>query len=415
MKNLLSLFMSLLISSTLLAQHPVMITPNIQHGGDKNDYTLLFLFDNDGGVSGINSVPSYQCNKSIIPSVVIENFGTNNLTTATLEYYIDGGDAAYLDWEGSLPPFFTDTIEFPTIDVDPGTHTLTIQITKANGQLDINGLNNNSIQFNIVGESAPAPYAEHFDAPQMPDGYFVQKYDGGSSWVVTDVTGTMNSIGCLFMPFYVNDANNDEDDLYVKNVDLTNQAESVLRFDLAYAYYSDFYYDELKVSASADCGDHWDMLYDKSKDDLATAPFTDLPFVPNSSQWRTESVDLNSYSGHDDVMVRFEAINGHGNNLYIDNITMDQNTGIGNISDATELSAYPNPANDVVAISLPSGLKSKGDLLMFNEVGEKILEMNNVSGPMFTFSCKDFPNGSYLIVLNQQSSAPTISRLIVSH
>src|SRR4030095_10045179 len=49
----------------------------------------LNLFENDGGLATINSVPGYQCSGTITPSVEIVNYGSNVLTSAFLEYYID--------------------------------------------------------------------------------------------------------------------------------------------------------------------------------------------------------------------------------------------------------------------------------------------------------------------------------------
>src|SRR4029079_10122014 len=118
------------------------------------DQSMLHLYyDDDGGISGINSVPIFQCGNTIIPTVTIENFGTNILTSATLQYFIDGELPQNFYWEGSLPPFWTDTIVLPEITAPPGNHVLNILVTQANGEYDFNNMNNLSIDFNIEGSS----------------------------------------------------------------------------------------------------------------------------------------------------------------------------------------------------------------------------------------------------------------------
>ena len=338
-----------------------------------NSQQMFFVVDNDGGISGINSVPTFQCNTIIAPSVVIENFGSDVLTTATLEYFVDGGIPQYYYWQGSLPPFWMDTIVLPQISVTAGTHTLDILVTEANGQADFNGGNDGSIQFNILGTSEPVPYHEAFDQVSLPDGYFVENNDGGPSWDHFEAGQYFNYLSCLRMPFYINDVSGDVDDLYMKNIDLSNVAQAELSFDVAYVYYSEFYWDELKVMVSVDCGNDWDVVYDKLKNDLATAPPTDVFFVPTCSQWRNETVDLSQYIGNSNVIIKFDAVNGHGNNLYVDNIVINNNVGIDEVSShKNALVLYPNPASDYLKVSFPETNFNGSEINVINSLGQKI-------------------------------------------
>src|SRR6266480_2495096 len=146
--------------------------------------------------------------------------------------------------------------------------------------------------------SQPAPFSETFEQPALPEGFFVENANSGPSWAPYTIDNAFNPERCVRMPFYTNDVGGDVDDLYMKNIDLSSVAQAQLSFSLAYAYYSTYYWDELKVIVSTDCGNNWSEVYDKSKDDLATAPFTDLPFIPQPSQWRTEAIDLSDYAGN---------------------------------------------------------------------------------------------------------------------
>jgi hypothetical protein len=94
-------------------------------------------------------------------------------------------------------------------------------------------------------------------------------------------------------------------------------------FDVAYARYSADYWDGLAVLASGDCGNSWDTVYFKESSALATTgDFAGL-FVPTSSQWRTETIDLRNYAGSPAVMLSWVNVAGWGNALYLDAITVE--------------------------------------------------------------------------------------------
>lgn len=419
MKKLLPGFLLLtLISPTSWAQQPGV--PQSLHSthvftpGESPTY-LLLLYDNDGGIIGVNSIPSFQCNTSLTPSVIIQNFGSNTLTTAVLQYNIDGSTPQFIEWQGVLAPFFSDTILLPELNVAPGTHTLNVQVTEANGETDENELNDYSVQFNIVGTSEEAPYLENFAAPFLPDGYFVENKNSGPSWMITEINNQQNISKCIMMPFYYNDADNDEDFLYLKNLNLTNLSSVFLGFDVAYAYYSDFYFDELRIDASINCGGSWEMLYDKAKDELATAPFTDLPWMPEASQWRREWVDLSPYAGFDNVLIRFDAISGHGNNLYIDNISVDENVGIDEAGDAIPaILVYPNPANELVHVNMTEPSLNES-LSLINYVGQLIMSIPAAGKQSFSVPLGGVPGGAYLLELRNRDQIVSAKKLLIVH
>ncbi len=56
----------------------------------------------DAGISLIITPTGTACNTSVIPVVRLENFGTSTLTTATINYDVDGGANNTFSWTGSL-------------------------------------------------------------------------------------------------------------------------------------------------------------------------------------------------------------------------------------------------------------------------------------------------------------------------
>ncbi|MDR3668356.1 MAG: kelch repeat-containing protein, partial [Ignavibacteriaceae bacterium] len=94
-----------------------------------------------------------------------------------------------------------------------------------------------------------------------------------------------------------------------------------LKFDHAYAPYSasgapD---DQLEIDYSVDGGTNWSLLslyHGGSKGELVTAPPTSAYFIPTSTQWGTHSIVLPVGANK----LKFKAISGYGNNIYLDNI-----------------------------------------------------------------------------------------------
>ena len=61
-----------------------------------------------------------------------------------------------------------------------------------------------------------------------------------------------------------------------------------------------------------------------------------LGCVGNSSQWRHEVITLDQFAGQASLLVRFQAICGYSNNLYIDNINIS-NGVTGNRSSSVDI------------------------------------------------------------------------------
>ncbi|MBI5539495.1 MAG: T9SS type A sorting domain-containing protein [Bacteroidia bacterium] len=80
---------------------------------------------------------TYACaNISISPIVIIKNLGTDPLTSATVNYQIDGGTIISQQWTGNLSTFAGDTITFPAITITSGSHTIHSFTTNPNGSTD---------------------------------------------------------------------------------------------------------------------------------------------------------------------------------------------------------------------------------------------------------------------------------------
>lgn len=373
--------------------------------------TFLLLIDNDGGISQISSIPIFQCSNVVTPVVEVENYGTKTLESATIQYQVDGGDPQHLFWTGKLEPFFTEEVVLPHIMVTEGAHVLDVKVTEANGSLDFNNANNASIEFNIVGTGSYLPVKEEFSGVQLPAGFFIHNPDQGATWDLFNFPLVNGSFArSIRMPFYFNQSEADVDYFFTTNFNFSQASAPVLTFDIAYAYYSEVYWDQLQIYASLNCGNSWDLLYDKSKDELATAPANDVTFIPTLSQWRNEVIDLTAYAGQSSLLIRMDAINGHGNNLYIDNFSVSDLTDVEVVKEAM-IFLSPNPVANDLNVTLPVELS--GEIKVINALGQLMIHKTFDHQTKLLLDVSGLAGGEYIILFAGSENKINTSKLLI--
>jgi len=108
----------------------------------------------DAGVIAILGPVGSDCGDSLCPEVIIKNFGSDPLTSVTINYQVDVTNYTYA-WTGTLAPNYTDTITLPCVAVGVGAHTFTSWTSLPNGVAD-GDMNNDSASstFTTVAGSA---------------------------------------------------------------------------------------------------------------------------------------------------------------------------------------------------------------------------------------------------------------------
>ena len=99
-------------------------------------------YDNDAGVTIIGVPDGVLCGSAQIEiDVVLTNTGLNNLTSASITYYINGASGQQINWNGNLSQYETDIISLPPFTAVDGENTLDVAVTSPNGVNDDNTLN----------------------------------------------------------------------------------------------------------------------------------------------------------------------------------------------------------------------------------------------------------------------------------
>jgi PKD repeat protein len=140
----------------------------------------------DAGLTGLTGIASgaIQCDDQVTISYTLRNYGTDPLTSATVEWTIDGVAQTPYNWTGNLTTNQTTTVNLPTQAYTAGLHTVTFAVTMANGSTDPNANNDQvSVSFTIVlGSEAQVVLT-------------TDQYGEETSWDIADANGNVVASG----------------------------------------------------------------------------------------------------------------------------------------------------------------------------------------------------------------------------
>ncbi|HVA99569.1 MAG TPA: choice-of-anchor V domain-containing protein [Bacteroidia bacterium] len=336
----------------------------------------------DAGISTIVTPSSTICSSSFTPVVTLKNFGTNTLTSATINYKTDTGVPATFAWTGSLATSATTNVTLPAQTTTAGSHTFTAYTSNPNGTTDTDNYNDTTItHFNAVPVASSVPFAEGFEGTTFPpSNWSIVNPDNSITWVRTTAAHQAGSASTE-MDNYNYNGPGQTDDLITPPINCTSLSAVTLTFGIAYTYYngSPAYYDSLRVLVSNDCGQTYTSVYYKGGSNLASlAGGSGSEFVPTAAQWRTDTVSLNTYAGST-ILVDFRSTTEFGNDLYIDNINISAPTGIADLSkNKSTVELFPNPTTDLLTIRYNDAQAEPVNISLYSIDGKNI--MNIVSG-----------------------------------
>ncbi len=232
--------------------------------------------------------------------------------------FVNGTSAASLNPE----------VQFPAA----GNYSVTLTISGPAGSNTMTKSN-----YIHINNASVTPFADNFESGTFATkGWVVNNPDGQTSWAFTSsAAGNGSSTKSVFMDFYNYDNAGTVDELVSPGISLPQAGSAKLKFKVAYRPYSDIYKDSLKVAIYNNCGSTLAAIpYAKTYATLATGADDVNPFTPAvASDWRTDSIDLTAYLGQT-IVVKFIAVDGYGNNLYLDdiNLTSTQASVVANFS-----------------------------------------------------------------------------------
>lgn len=138
---------------------------------------------NDAGITAISAPTGSICATSETPVVVLKNFGTATLTSATINYSLDGGSNNTYNWTGSLSQNATANVTLPSISFSSGSHTFDASTSSPNGATDENTNNDGaSSSFNSGSNNVTLSIT-------------LDNYPEETSWTIVNSGGTTVASG----------------------------------------------------------------------------------------------------------------------------------------------------------------------------------------------------------------------------
>jgi Secretion system C-terminal sorting domain len=187
----------------------------------------------------------------------------------------------------------------------------------------------------------------------------------------------------------------------------TAPAATSLSFSLAYTgkYASDT--DSLIVSVSDDCGATWTAISIMGESAMTTAPPTTSNFVPTAVQWETVNVSLTPYVGSSNVMIMFETYSGWGNMLYVDDVIVEDVTGVEEQT-SSQMKVYPNPSNGIFTVenSIPG-------LIVVTDVAGRVVTEEKVNGGVNTLDLSSQSEGCYFMTMRFEDGTVVTERILI--
>jgi hypothetical protein len=326
------------------------------------------------------SIPAYfSCDNSIVPQIDLKNNGSTAITALTITPILDGIAQTPDVYAVTLPVGTSTTLVLSSITSSVGGgHNCVLNISGVSG-IDANITNNKATtSFYFASNYQGSPLSEGFVSTAFPPvKWGVENVNAGASWSRNNSVGgfglTTNSTK---YDFFNNSAVGDADDLYLPPMDLSGANSPTLTFDVAYAQYSGTSNDQLEVFVSDDCGVNWVNVYSKAGSVLKTSPpVSPSPFLPSSTQWRTDSIDIGAQYAIPSVLVKFKATSAYGNNLYLDNVNLSQSNPVGIASfknNEVSVSIFPNPSNGETTVNINAKTSSDATISLVNLLGQTV-------------------------------------------
>lgn len=241
--------------------------------------------------------------------------------TATLVNfnYIGNASNAYITWDidnDGIEDYTGLSVEHQF--TEPGDYDVVMYLQE--DTLELSRLAHSAVQ---VFERHQLPRIFDLDEASTIPQHKLLNPDHNNTWFRTRLHPTTPKFA-FTIDNYHNYLRGEIDAFILGPIELNGTTQSFLTFDVAYSDHGPGYADRLRVLISQDCGETFEEVYSKSGSDLATVQYqSSSQWMPvDGSEWRNEYIDLTAYLGQE-VLIKFENINDFGNNLYVDQITID--------------------------------------------------------------------------------------------
>lgn len=354
-------------------------------------------------IAASSTTVDQYCAYNYTPSVDVTNNSTSGTAIDTFEvsYTVNGGTPVTQLVTTPLAANATTSVGFPQIQLGGGENSVVYEIdfSSYNSTLiDVSASADKSVTdgpyTKLNPTSTPAPVMEGMENGVLPSG---ANFTRDISTAIFETSGVaLNRFGILDGPsanlgaiggfatsnrsIYINFYNlqSSTPALYLTMQKVNLGTPAMLTFDHAYRQYQNEN-DRLEVEVSTDCGATWTTLWNQAGSTLSTLPASTTSFIPSAAtDWRANTVDLSAYNNTNDVIVRFKATSGYGNNLLLDNINITNATNVTTVQkEAAEVRIMPNPVNNEMTLEFTMENTADANISIVNALGQQVQQVTN--------------------------------------
>lgn len=325
------------------------------------------------------------------------------------------GEVTTYDWQmaGATPS--SSSMANPTVTYgSPGLYSVTLNVSNAEGSDSYTQTD----YIRVIPAQAEVQNYFSFEGFEETEEDYIIISDGlGNTWEETNSAFTDSK--SIVLKNYSGNPLGSLDEFQLPSVDLTMINNPSLYFQLAYRTRSNGAADNLRVYVSRDCGESWQLRYNKSGNTLATVSgSTGSTFTPTSaSDWEMIEIGLNQYANDEHVLVKFRGISDVGNNIYIDDIQISGPLGISDAQQQAEFSFGPNPMTDLTTIVLDVANAGNYDVAVTDLAGKQVAQLH--SGTLgfgthrFDVSREQLPSAGVYLIEVRSLAGRSVQKLVV--
>ena len=393
-------------------------------GAFRSELPSSQLATNDLQLVGVENPVDSQINcGSILPQLKVKNNGQNNITSVNVVYSLDEGEEISIIWSGNIESEQFAFIDLNLIQVEIGAHELAVTATITDDYFS----SNNSAEITFYSNNEGA--AQDINTFENPEDELIVINEGRSTWELGVPSGTLlNSASSPDNVYATNLDGNHRDDvkgyLVSQCYDLTNIANPVLKFDMAFVL--EFDWDLVYVEYSTNQGISWGLLgssedpnwYNSSR--IAGDGYGDNCYNCVGGQWTGTEITLNQYSysldslnSESSIIFRIvfhsdQAVNEEG--VVIDDFYVDGTSLSTDGFELNQLAVYPNPSKDIFYVQLRNN--KPYDLQVTDITGKRLFTKKKINpSTPFPLQMEGYSSGVYFLQIridNQQTTRKLI-------
>jgi hypothetical protein len=380
--------------------------------GDLASSSACSLYMLDAALVSVIYPSTTVCQNTFTPVILVRNSGSQTITSLLVNMVIDQSTFRQQQWTGSITSGESVYIPINAVTLADGIHEMNIYISNPNNGTD-QLADNDSKDFNITVANQTGifalslPVVEGFESPNYPPTLWEVTSVGGASgaWVLSTEGGFAASPNGVKVDFFTGNTSNQKQALVTPYFEVPAGEIAALSFTYAYARRDSASNDSLNIYYSLDCGDNWIPLWSRNGFRLQTAAISNNPFIPTATEWeRIGGVRLPQLQGQGLVRFKFEAVSNNGNNIYLDDINIENWTvGITEQQSIPKIAIYPNPAAHQITIDA-NGIIGDAVITIYDLQGKLLLNKHSDASKSITIDVSSLASGLYMVKVSSASS-----------